>query len=66
MSTVEHGRMLTVEEAAARLGISRATAWRRIRSGELPAVQLGGPRSAVRIDPRELERFVYGEPPEAA
>jgi len=33
--------LLTVEEAAQRLGIGRTLAWRMVRSGELPSVRLG-------------------------
>ena len=33
--------LLTVEEAARRLGIGRTLAWRLVRDGELPSVRLG-------------------------
>jgi len=33
--------LITVEEAARRLGIGRSLAWRLVRSGELPSVRLG-------------------------
>jgi len=32
---------LTVNEAAAFLGVSRATAWRRVWDGSLPSIRLG-------------------------
>lgn len=35
--------MLTVHEAALSLRVSEQTVWRRVRAGELRAVQLGGP-----------------------
>jgi excisionase family DNA binding protein len=41
--------MLTVHEAALSLRVSEQTVWRRVRAGELRAVQLGGPGSTVRI-----------------
>jgi excisionase family DNA binding protein len=64
MTTLEqHRRLLTVSEAAARLGQSDQTVRRKIRSGMLPAVQLGGPRSAVRIDERDLETWLYARRP---
>lgn len=39
--TVDERLLLTVEEAARRLGIGRTLAWRLVRSGELPVVRLG-------------------------
>jgi excisionase family DNA binding protein len=64
VSTVEPTRLLTAREVAARLGVSLPTVRRRIRSGELPAVRLGNqPGTAVRVDERELDAFVYGVPP---
>jgi hypothetical protein len=39
---------------------------RTIVRGELPAIQLGGPGTAVRIDTSELERWLYGGPTGAA
>jgi excisionase family DNA binding protein len=58
-------RLLTLDEAARRLRVSKATVWRRVRNGSIFAVQLGGPRSALRIDEREFEAWVYGPPQEA-
>lgn len=43
--------LLTVEEAARRLGIGRSLAWRLVRSGELPSVRLG---RLVRVPQRAL------------
>jgi excisionase family DNA binding protein len=59
-------RLLTLDEAARRLRVSKATVWRRVRDGSIPAVQLGGRRAPLRIDERELEAWVYGPPQEAA
>lgn len=44
--------LLTVEEAARRLGIGRSLAWRLVRSGELPSVRLG---RLVRVPERKLQ-----------
>ena len=44
--------LLTVEEAARRLGIGRTLAWRLVRSGELPSVRLG---RLVRVPERNLQ-----------
>ena len=48
---------LTVSEVAALLRCSEPTIRRRIRDGSLPAVQLGGPHSAVRIPRAAFERL---------
>jgi excisionase family DNA binding protein len=55
-------RLLTIDEAAERLGLSRRTVQRKIASGEIPAFQLGGKGTAIRIDERELERWLESEP----
>jgi excisionase family DNA binding protein len=51
--------LLTVAEVAGRLRCSEPTVRRRIRAGEIPAVKLGRGRSAIRIDPAELEGWLY-------
>ena len=47
--------LLTVTQAARRLGVSAATVWRRIRSGEVPSVREGWrrliPEDALRVRP---------------
>jgi len=55
MHTPARSRLLTVRQAANRLGVHEDTVWRRIRRGDLPAVQLGGRGTAVRIDESQLE-----------
>lgn len=60
------GTLLTVRDVADRLGLDLSSVYRKIRSGELPAVQLGGERSPLRVDSIELERYVYGEGDERA
>lgn len=47
--------LLTVEEAARRLGIGRTLAWRLVRDGELPSVRLG---RLVRIPERALDDWL--------
>jgi len=53
MSTVESDslELLTVAETAAVLRVSRATAYRLIDSGEIPAHRIGG---SLRVDAAEL------------
>jgi excisionase family DNA binding protein len=53
---------LTVGKVAAELHCSEPTVRRRIRDGELPAVQLGGPGSAVRVPRAGLEAWLYADP----
>ena len=57
----ESPSLLTVQEAAERLRVSEDTVRRRIREGALPALQLGGRRSPVRIVAGELDAWLYGE-----
>jgi excisionase family DNA binding protein len=49
------GRLLTLDEAAARLGCSTRTLRRRILDGSLPAFRDGG---LVRIREADLDRYV--------
>lgn len=53
-----HRRMLTLAEVADRLAVSDKTARRLIARGELPCVQLGGRRSALRIDEDQLDAWL--------
>lgn len=53
--------LLTVDQVAARLQVSKWSVYRRVQEG-LPAVKLGtGPRAPIRIDERELEQWLYAE-----
>ena len=47
--------MLTVDEAAAQLRVSRGAVYQLVRSGVLPSVRIG---RAVRIPERCLQNFV--------
>jgi excisionase family DNA binding protein len=49
--------LLSVRAVASKLSVSEKTVRRLIESGQLPAVRVGG---QVRIDPAELEAFVFG------
>jgi excisionase family DNA binding protein len=60
LTTPDHGgEYLTVAEVAAELACSVPTVRRRIRSGELPAVQLGRPGSAVRVPRAGLDQWLW-------
>jgi excisionase family DNA binding protein len=54
------GRLLTLRETAERLHVSVDTVRRRIASGDLQAVQLGGRGAPLRVDERELQVWLYG------
>lgn len=65
MSTDETnpGRLLNVEEVGRRLGLSRATVYRRIATGDIPAVRLASQgRGAVRVSEDELEDWLFSNP----
>jgi excisionase family DNA binding protein len=65
LTSADHSReMLTVAEVAERLRCSEPTVRRRIRAGEIPAVRLGAPGSAVRIPRAGLEAWLWSEPNE--
>jgi len=65
--TVTPGRLLTVRETSERLGVHTRTVERLIARGDLAAVKLGrGRNSPVRVDERDLDEFVYGDPTSAA
>lgn len=59
-STTRPGRLtLTVEEAAALLGISRAFAYEAVRRGEIPSIRIGRRVLVPRV---ALDRLVGGAP----
>lgn len=53
-------RLLTVAEVADRLRVSTDTVYRRISSGELPALAIGA-RRPLRIDEDALDAWLYGD-----
>jgi excisionase family DNA binding protein len=50
---------LTVAQAANLLDVNHQTIRRKIREGELPAVQLGGPGSHIRIPRDGLDAWLW-------
>jgi excisionase family DNA binding protein len=52
--------LLTVDQAAERLGMGKKTLEERMARGELPWVQVGlaGTRGARKIEPAELDKFI--------
>lgn len=51
------GRFLTLDQLADELNISRAQAYALVRSGELPAIKIGG-RGQWRIERAALEDYI--------
>ena len=58
--------LLTPAEVARRLRQDRATIYRKIRAGVLPAVRLNDGRGALRVPANELESWLYSDPKEIA
>jgi excisionase family DNA binding protein len=54
-------RLMTINDVATLLGVSTRTVQRWISDGRLKAIQLGGRRAPVRVDPRELEQWLKDE-----
>ncbi len=51
--------LLTIAETAATLRLSEATVWRRVRDGQLEAVRLGAPGSAVRVRASSVRALMH-------
>jgi excisionase family DNA binding protein len=58
MSKAGRNELLSVAEVATRLRVSGATVYCFVSAGVLPAIQLAGPRSTIRFDPKELEAWL--------
>ena len=61
MSVIDAPKLLTLDEVAERLRLSRRTIERMVAAELLPAVRVG--RRALRIDEREFQAWIYGDPP---
>jgi excisionase family DNA binding protein len=53
--------LLSVSHVASRLNVSRASIYRWIAEGRLPAVRLGPPGSPIRIPADELHEWLESE-----
>lgn len=51
---------MTVAEIADQLRVSEETVRRWVRAGELPALNIGGPKAGYRIRAADLEKFFQG------
>lgn len=58
-------RFLTLADVAEILNVSAAQAYALVRSGELPAIQIGG-RGQWRIEEHRLEEYIQARYAEAA
>jgi excisionase family DNA binding protein len=54
-------RFLTAGRVAERLGVNTATVYRAVQRGEVPAVQLGGPRHTIRIPEDEFMEWLFSD-----
>jgi len=63
-TVANRSELLTVKEAAVRLRLHPLTVRRMIADGRLPAVQLGGRGTSIRVDSDELAAFLFGLPEE--
>jgi excisionase family DNA binding protein len=54
---------LTVKEVARRLDLHEITVRRKIHDGVIPALQLGGRGTAIRVLEDEFEAWLFREPP---
>jgi excisionase family DNA binding protein len=52
------GKLLTIDEVAAYLGVHRDTVYSLLRSGRLPALQLGGRKAGWRVAEEDVVAFV--------
>jgi len=52
-------RLLTIDKVAERLGLTPRSVRDKIKRGQIPALQLGGKRNAIRVDEGELEAWLY-------
>jgi|tagenome__1003787_1003787.scaffolds.fasta_scaffold20964586_2 excisionase family DNA binding protein len=58
--------LLTVRGVAERLGPHEQSVRRKIHSGELPAIRLGGRGTPLRVDAAELDRWLAEQRTSAA
>lgn len=53
-------RLMAVKEVARAIDQHPATVYRKIRSGEIPAVRLGSETAAIRVPSHDFEQWLYG------
>jgi excisionase family DNA binding protein len=55
--------LINIRAAASRLNIGVSTLRRKIKAGEVPAYRMGGPGTAIRLDPVELDAWLRAPEP---
>jgi excisionase family DNA binding protein len=58
-------RFLQLEEVAEELAVSQSQVYHMVRSGELPAIKIGG-RGQWRVERAKLEEYIAGKYSETA
>jgi excisionase family DNA binding protein len=58
MHATRSPELLRIPEAAERLNVSRASVYRWIDEGRLPAIQLGGRGAPIRVRAAELDEWI--------
>ena len=53
-----NGKLLSLEQVADHLGVHRDTVYKLVRSGRLPALQLGGRKAGWRVSEEDLLAFI--------
>ena len=53
-----NNKLLTLEQVAEHLGVHRDTVYKLVRSGRLPALQLGGRKAGWRVAEDDLRQFI--------
>jgi excisionase family DNA binding protein len=64
--TTDDERFLSVQEVAVRLRVSPATIYRLVSSRQIPAIQLAGANSTIRISAAELAAWLVDDRDAAA
>jgi excisionase family DNA binding protein len=65
-ASAEHEFLTVTEAAAALLGVTHKTIHRRIARGDIPATQLGGPGSHIRIPRAAFDHWLWSAGTETA
>ena len=55
---VVENKLLSLEQVAEHLGVHRDTVYKLVRSGRLPALQLGGRKAGWRVAEEDLQAFI--------
>jgi len=58
MTTMAEGRLMTVPQVAARLGIKESTVLHWLRNGRLKGFRMGGTRAGWRVEESDIDAFI--------